>query len=177
MHIPRRHSTQVRDTAETRGHSTMGTEKCHGNITTAHLKKKKIRTSALSNSSMAICWKRKKRRERKKETLGKETQLSWASDRCLCVTTDSARQKLGRRWPSYDVWAFRMPPHLSDARSETCCSGTHGRRLPHCSHGRHPPRRSLDQEPRPLNTAGSQAHSPGENRDPSEEDGKGQRKG
>lgn len=73
MHIPRRHSTQVRDTAETRGHNTMGTEKCHGNITTAHLKKKKIRTSALSNSSMAICWKRKKRREKKKEMLGKET--------------------------------------------------------------------------------------------------------
>lgn len=97
-HIPRRHSTQVRDRAETRAHSTVGTEKCHGNITTGHLKKKKIRTSALSNSSTAICWKREKRREKKKETLGKETQLSWVSYHCPRVTSDSARRKPGRQW-------------------------------------------------------------------------------
>ena len=92
-----RHATQsqILDAAQTRGEVKSSLGEGHGNITMGHLKKNEIRTSALSNSSMEMSWKRK-RGEKKKAMLEQEIQASYVLEASSLYFSSLERNRLER---------------------------------------------------------------------------------
>ena len=118
-----RHATQsqILDAAQTRGQVTefagRGSWKHHHGT----LKKNEIRTSALSNSSMEMSWKRKKGGEKEGNVrTGNTSELSVRSFVTVFLIADSG-WSIVRTQPSWELWAFWTPLH----------PGISGRMLPH----------------------------------------------